>query len=324
MLIIDNWLNDLPQQFLGKKNIEALTDAFAKQLQELNHVFDDLVNITDVDTAFGSNLDMVGTIVGLTRKDAGLLDGIAVDEPVMQDERYRRYLKYKILRNTNECTYFDIMNSIELLWHTSNIEYREDPNRPATILIKIESVSIDDNDPTMGKTVAIKPAGVSLIYTVQYLVIVDNRFLEKIHVSNLRMYTSIRFWDCYVFDGSWFLDGEITFGEKMRYDLVLGLKYRQGEFINIEQIVSAWVRLAGRILTYNIAAIDMLYRFGIRFVQDRQKYAFGLKTNIDSDCETIGRITVVARNRDSWFFDGVYSLDGSKTLNSIYRKENVE
>ena len=68
MKIVDNWLNDLPQQFLEKKNIEALIRAFSKQLQELQQVFDDLENLTDLDTATGQNLDMVGTIIPLRKK----------------------------------------------------------------------------------------------------------------------------------------------------------------------------------------------------------------------------------------------------------------
>lgn len=68
MKIVDSWLNDLPQQFLEKKNIEALIRAFSKQLQEIEDVFDNLKNLTDLDTAAGQNLDMVGTIIPLSRK----------------------------------------------------------------------------------------------------------------------------------------------------------------------------------------------------------------------------------------------------------------
>ena len=70
MKIVDSWLNDLPQQFLEKKNIEALIPAFSKQLQEIEDVFDNLKNLTDLDTAAGQNLDMVGTIIPLSRKEA--------------------------------------------------------------------------------------------------------------------------------------------------------------------------------------------------------------------------------------------------------------
>ena len=135
MKIVDSWLNDLPQQFLEKKNIEALIRAFSKQLQEIEDVFDDLKNLTDLDTATGQNLDMVGTIIPLSRKEAGILAGINVEDPVISDERYRQFLRYKNLVNTNECTYYDLMDGLALLWDVSPIYYIEEPDMPATIIL---------------------------------------------------------------------------------------------------------------------------------------------------------------------------------------------
>ena len=68
MDILDKWLDDLPQQFQGKKYIEALISVFAKQLEDLYKVFEQLDTETDLDSAVGMNLDMVGDIVTLTRK----------------------------------------------------------------------------------------------------------------------------------------------------------------------------------------------------------------------------------------------------------------
>ena len=73
MQIADRWLMDMPQQFLGKHNIEVLVKAFARQLQELQVVFDDLNTELDLETAAGKNLDYVGTILPLSRKEAGEL-----------------------------------------------------------------------------------------------------------------------------------------------------------------------------------------------------------------------------------------------------------
>ena len=101
MQIVDSWLNDLPQQFLGKEKIEVLITSFAKQMQEIQGVFNDLENLTEFDTATGQNLDMVGTIIPLSRKEAGILAGINVEDPVISDERYRQFLRYKNLVNTN-------------------------------------------------------------------------------------------------------------------------------------------------------------------------------------------------------------------------------
>ena len=65
--ILDSWLEDIPQQFRSKKNIGVLIRAFARQMDELQVVFDDLRTKRDIDTAEGKNLDRVGDIVVLTR-----------------------------------------------------------------------------------------------------------------------------------------------------------------------------------------------------------------------------------------------------------------
>ena len=134
-IVIDEWMNDIPSQFQGKKNIEILINAFARQLQEVQQMFADLYEKTDLDVATGQNLDYVGTIIPLTRKEAGELAGIGVTDPVISDERYRQFLRYKNLVNTNECTYYDLMDGLALLWDVSPIYYIEDPDLPATIIL---------------------------------------------------------------------------------------------------------------------------------------------------------------------------------------------
>ena len=68
--ILYNWLNDLPQQFLEKERIEAVIKAFSKQMEEVNSAFMELETLTDIDSATGKNLDMVGTIVPVSRTEA--------------------------------------------------------------------------------------------------------------------------------------------------------------------------------------------------------------------------------------------------------------
>lgn len=173
MKIVDNWLNDLPQQFLEKKNIEALIRAFSKQLQELQQVFDDLENLTDLDTATGQNLDMVGTIIPLSRKEAGILAGINVEDPVISDERYRQFLRYQNLVNTNECTYYDLMNGLALLWDVSPIYYIEDPDMPATIILTMPLLKPGGEVVRVGEVPMVKPAGVRIEFEYQIKVVVE-------------------------------------------------------------------------------------------------------------------------------------------------------
>lgn len=173
MQIADNWLRDMPQQFLGKARIEALVEAFSKQLQELDAVFRDLETLTDLDTAAGQNLDYVGTIIPLSRKEAGLLAGMNVEDPVISDERYRQFLRYKLLLNTNDCTYYDLMDGLALLWDVSPIYYIEDPDMPATIILTMPFLKPGGEVVRVGEVPMVKPAGVRIEFEYQIKVVVE-------------------------------------------------------------------------------------------------------------------------------------------------------
>lgn len=139
-----DWLRDMPQQFQGKPKIEILIRALAHQLKEVEAVFREINELTDIDTAHGKNLDYVGDIVCMTRKEAGELVKKRYEEPVISDERYREYLRYKILRNTSDCTYWDIMQALDILWDVTRASYYEQADRPATIFIGLPTVDIED------------------------------------------------------------------------------------------------------------------------------------------------------------------------------------
>lgn len=208
MQIADRWLMDMPQQFLGKHNIEVLVKAFAKQLQELQMVFDDLNTKLDLETATGKNLDYVGTILPLSRKEAGELAEIGVTEPVISDERYRRFMKYKILRNTSECTYYDLVAGIELLWGYENIHYKEDPEHPAMIVFETPMLSLDEADPVeFHANLCIRASGVGVFLRKIYW---DSFYLSVSHFMTITFTTS--FYPRYnlpelLLDGTWVFDG---------------------------------------------------------------------------------------------------------------------
>lgn len=213
MQIIDSWLSDLPQQFLGKDRIYAVIKAFSKQLQEIQCVFDDLNNLTDIDNAIGQNLDMVGNIVSLTRKDATAIIRRANDD-VLTDDIYRQTLRYKILKNSSDCTYEDIMGAVSLLRDTRNIAYKEPPERPATVLLSIPTVSLDSIDPAVGRVLAIKSSGVAIIYTVGYWGTIPLYLYEKFFVPRMNLLWKVAFYDFAMKDvkklnGAWLLDGSV-------------------------------------------------------------------------------------------------------------------
>lgn len=176
MAILDEWIEDLPQQFQNKENIETLIWAFSRQIEELLDVFRQLDTQTDLESAVGTNLDMVGDIVTLTRKEAGILAGIDVEDPVISDERYRQFLKYQMLVNTNECTYHDLMDGLALLWDVSPIYYKEDPALPAVIILTMPFLTPGGKVVTLGEVPMVKPAGVRIEFQYYIKVIVEIAF----------------------------------------------------------------------------------------------------------------------------------------------------
>ena len=167
MTVFDSWLHDFPQQFLGQPKIEVLVAAFARQLQELKRVSSDINEKTNLETATGANLDYVGTMIPLTRKEAAMLAGTVRQNPsavMSDDEAYRRLLKYQRLVNTNECTYYDLMEGASFLWDTETmpLRYAERPENPATIILKTPALTLDTDFGALMNVAFIRPAGVGV------------------------------------------------------------------------------------------------------------------------------------------------------------------
>ena len=178
MATFENWLEDMPQQFQNKKNIEIFIRAFSKQIDELLQVFDDLNEQTVLDKATGQNLKYVGDILSTSVKEAQTILKKANDDEIT-DETYRKVLQYKAIQNNCDCTYYDIMDSISLLWDTDKIKYVEKIEKPATIYITLPNVSIDGIDPALGRVLAIKPSGVAMIYSNGYVTGVNLSGIER-------------------------------------------------------------------------------------------------------------------------------------------------
>lgn len=181
-MIFDDWLNDIPYQFQNKRNIEVLIRAFSKQLEEIKEVYKQLDSITDISTASGTTLDYVGSIVGLSRKDASMLASrIGMNHESMTDEIYRKFLMYIKLINNTDNTYYDIINGIKILWDdsSSKIYYKEKADRPATIFFSTPRIDLDEIDNTLLKSLQIKPAGINMVYENSYKSLFNLQSNEK-------------------------------------------------------------------------------------------------------------------------------------------------
>lgn len=130
-------IEDFPSQFRGKPKIEALCRCWDRQFEELLACFEQLRLLLDIERAQGVQLDHIGEIVVLSRADAGLLAAQAgnLDFDVIDDERYRKYLKYKILANTSNATYKDIVTAVKMIWDVDKVSYNENLDGPASLTV---------------------------------------------------------------------------------------------------------------------------------------------------------------------------------------------
>lgn len=197
----------MPQQFQGKPKIKVLVTAFARQMQEILKVLKEINAESDLDTAMGQNLDYVGTIIPLTRKEAGEMEGEENLEPVISDERYRQLLRYQLLRNTNEGTYQDMMAGLELIYGNVPITYSEVKNHPATLHLTVPKVSLEEEFLRINRKLVIRPSGVGFYYTAVFYEKLPLSFLEMVDLPKILLRMAITFWGCRVLDGTWLLDG---------------------------------------------------------------------------------------------------------------------
>lgn len=155
-------LNKLPEQFKGKPKMEALINAFAVELDELQDVFTELHELRNLNSAIGKQLDLAGSIVVLSRAEATAFAD-RVDFDVMDDDRYRLFLKYKALRNTNNCTYPELMEACQLLYDAKKVYYMEPDEKPAYFKVMVGG-QFDESLMSILKNTntTVKPGGVSV------------------------------------------------------------------------------------------------------------------------------------------------------------------
>lgn len=174
--------SDLLEQFKGRPNTAVICSAINNQLDMLAEVFEKIAFTADIDTAVGKQLDCIGDIVGLTRAEAGLLCGRTIYFESVDDERYRRYLKYKAFRNSNDCTYNSLVKAMQaILGKDVKIGYEENKDFPATIILDV----MGDGKIYLGEIPPIKPAGVNVEYKVEERTKIEVTHEIKVYISGI-------------------------------------------------------------------------------------------------------------------------------------------
>lgn len=136
MAMLDEIMKNMPEQFRKKPRIEALAKAFAKQMEEVEVMFMQLNEMRSMDSATGQQLDYCGDIVCLSRVESALYCK-DVDFDVIDDERYRLFVKYKALRNSTQCTYEEMIAGCKLIFNADPIYYSEREEYPAAFTLTI-------------------------------------------------------------------------------------------------------------------------------------------------------------------------------------------
>ena len=77
----------------------------------------------------------------------------------------RKLIKWKILLNTNDCTYWSIMKGIKMFWDKTPVYYRTDPEVPATIILSTPPLDPSTNPRDLLEMPIIRPGGVDLKLT---------------------------------------------------------------------------------------------------------------------------------------------------------------
>ncbi len=152
---------DLVEQFKEKPVIDALMEAIGTQLNDVRRFYEDLRDKRGIQTAEGKQLDGAGDIVVLSRMEAGALACINKSVFVLDDESYRRYLIFKVWKNTNNCTYYDIIKALRMFWERP-LYYREDPAEPATMVFDTDTLPPDVDVQKLLNAPLIKAAGVRI------------------------------------------------------------------------------------------------------------------------------------------------------------------
>lgn len=152
---------DLAEQFRGMPRIEALMEVIGDELQEVKDFFDAIREQRIMSNAVGAQLDGVGDIVVLSRAEAADMAAIANPGAAMTDEVYRKYLIYKVLRNTNTCTYKDVISSFKMFWDKP-LYYSEDPEQPATMIFETDVLPPGEAPENLLTAPIIKAAGVGV------------------------------------------------------------------------------------------------------------------------------------------------------------------
>ena len=126
-------LNRLLEQYKNKPKTEGLISALSQQFQDMEDVTFSLILGREISSAVGAQLDLMGTIVNLSRASG------------QSDDRYRTLLYVKVGQNTSQGAPEKLISIYKLLTDANTIFY-QNLNR-ASIMLTVDKDIDPLNDP---------------------------------------------------------------------------------------------------------------------------------------------------------------------------------
>lgn len=109
---VERAIDLLPEQFKGKDKIEGFIETYAAGVQEVEDLLTDIFINSEVDTAIGQQLDILGDLFGEFRKGRN-------------DRNYRLGLKARIATNTSNGTPNEILAILKILLGSERVSIFE-------------------------------------------------------------------------------------------------------------------------------------------------------------------------------------------------------
>lgn len=208
----------------------------------------------------------------------------------------------------------------------------------------------------------VKPAHLAAFLTWAFHAAFDCAQMEQIIHPRMCLHWYMPFWGYRLFDGSWDFDGSVLMDAGSRYNLVPRVRYFAGGFHELDSLqlfdgswdfdgsilmdaayrggfLAARTKIYGQTEKMNVGSgiCFSVEFFDILCFDGSWKWDGGRKLNAcrlvpavkaqvgikACPCmEEVGNAALEIR-RNLWFFDGSVKMDGSRTLNSEYRKEEL-
>ena len=179
---------------------------------------------------------------------------------------------------------------------------------------------LDIQDPWLGRALVLKPDGITMTFTSDYLTSVTEDKIESIRAPIMHMIMKMYWSMAYTFDGTLRFDGEQTFFG-WTYNLPVSMAHIAAQIIVNENIIAGHTVSSIVPIMERIEGVNMFMCLGGLISTEDCNIEVSIQAKIDSSVETIHGNKVVYSHNPG-FFDGQYTFNGARKFDSYYKEED--